>query len=1186
MKVSKKIINSIVAMLILVSMALGMLPSIGITEAYASEGFSVYGTVFNSTGNPLEDAKVVIAKNDIEVASTRTLEDGTYRLENISSGKCDIYIEGSAFLRSSSATSLKAETKRTITVETEDLETSIKIDRLTNCNKVSGIVTDTNTGNPVSNASINMGNNFNRWTASTDENGRYEVYGAPSGEIYASKSSSYDFSVYQSFVDGLNIYTIISANQMLDFSESTLISMDFELDIPTEQKIFGKVTNMGKPLTDVNINLLYKDHNNRDAILGTLLVSETGEFEFNGLYGGEYDVVVANGNKLYSTRYASKHIVLNGTDEEINYNLCKISGTVKDSSGNNVDSYSINIKNVNTDTNIGSTHGNGTSYEYKYVVPGTYEIEAVWHVNNAGTAAGQEDKILVKRVVQVTGDTIVDLKQGETYEEPVISMHKVTGTVTNSITNNKLPNAKITITSAVGAEVGTTTTDSSGRYELGNLPDGTYTVTVVYKGITKTATVTIAGSDQEVNVALEIPLVNEVTIVLDTDRIVNFTVDGAGDDHKITGTVTDSKTKDPLPGAKVEIKDKDGNKVGEVKTGPDGSYEIPNLPDGEYTITVTYPDPTNPNKDITKDIPVTIDGEDKQVDIELDIPRPSSNKYKITGTAKEGTTPLGNVFIQLLDSTGRVIKSTYSSSTGYYEFTELTPGTYEVKGYYTKVTGGAAGTGPNAGGSVQQLEVSKRVTIVDKNMVVDLQFGKNTPTTPEDKPTKPEDKPTKPEDKPTKPEDKPTKPEDKPTKPEDKPTKPEDKPTKPEDKPEDKPQQPEDKPTTPEDKPQQPEEKPTSPEDKPQQPEDKPEDKPKQPESNIDDNPVPGGNKETENPPAPDDNHKITGIVINSDTEEPLPGVPVKIKDKDGNEVGPIDTEDDGTFTIPDLPDGEYTITVTYPDPTNPIHSIIEEVTVIIDHSDEEVVIRLDIPKTTPEENYSIIGEVIDQNDNPLPGVTVEVYDETGKKIDTVKTDKDGNFILKNLPDGTYTLVASYPDPTNPDGTPIMETVKVTISGKDEKITIRMNIPDIRTGATGTFNDGIKRIAMIAAISLAMLVGLGLLWLLLLAWYRRVKVFNDINTDQYRDEDWKLVYKNYVRKEDQEEKIYYINIPKEVFDKKVTDSFKVVLKKLFVKRHNGDMFIVRIIDKDNDNAIIKSYSFEIDKEENEIPFIY
>ena len=39
-----------------------------------------------------------------------------------------------------------------------------------------------------------------------------------------------------------------------------------------------------------------------------------------------------------------------------------------------------------------------------------------------------------------------------------------------------------------------------------------------------------------------------------------------------------------------------------VPTGPDGSYEIPNLPDGEYTITVTYPDPTNPDKDITKDV--------------------------------------------------------------------------------------------------------------------------------------------------------------------------------------------------------------------------------------------------------------------------------------------------------------------------------------------------------------------------------------------------------------------------------------------------------------------------------------------------------------------------------------------------------------------------------------------------------
>ena len=497
--------------------------------------------------------------------------------------------------------------------------------------------------------------------------------------------------------------------------------------------------------------------------------------------------------------------------------------------------------------------------------------------------------------------------------------------------------------------------------------------------------------------------------------------------------------------------------------------------------------------------------------------------YKISGFIKDSNgNYLSGVAVQITNQSGQVIATVYTNTKGYYEVSGLAPGVYQVAAI--------SGNRP-----------SSTATIINQDVVVNLtiKVGGN-----KDPGGKPEDKPTKPEDKPTKPEDKPTKPED-------------------------KPQQPE-QPNKTENTPQQPEE--------PKQPANT-----KGPEINIDDDPVPGDNKEPENPPAPDDDHKITGIVIDSDTEDPIPGVPVKIKDKDGNEVGPIDTEDDGTFTIPDLPDGEYKITVTYPDPINPINSITEEVTVIIDHSDEEVVIRLHIPKPTPEENHSIIGEVIDQNDKPLPGTTVDVYDAKGNKVGTTTTDKDGNFILSNLPNGTYTSVASYPTPLNPDGAVVTETVKVTISGEDEKITIRMNIDDTRT-AEGIFKNTFRKAVMITAISLLFLLGIGLLWLLLFTWYWKAKIYNDTNTEEYKDSNYELVHKDYVDKEDKG--VYFVKIPKKIVEQRKTDYFAVELNKLFVKRHNGDMLIVKIIDENNEDKVMTSYSFEIDKEENVITFDY
>ena len=134
------------------------------------------------------------------------------------------------------------------------------------------------------------------------------------------------------------------------------------------------------------------------------------------------------------------------------------------------------------------------------------------------------------------------------------------------------------------------------------------------------------------------------------------------------------------------------------------------------------------------------------------------------------------------------------------------------------------------------------------------------------------------------------------------------------------------------------------------------------------------------------------------------------------------------------------------------------------------------------------------------------------------------------------------------------------------------------TGANGTFNEMLRRVLYIAAFSILVLLGVGIIWLILIAWYRRVKVYNDKNTDDYEEENYEVVYKGYIKKEDKG--IYYITIPEKIIEERTTDRFQIKLKELFARRHNGDMLMVEI------EGTKLSYSFEIDEKENMVKFTY
>lgn len=340
-------------------------------------------------------------------------------------------------------------------------------------------------------------------------------------------------------------------------------------------------------------------------------------------------------------------------------------------------------------------------FEFTGLIDGEYKVVATYN------GITKEVSVTINGADE-EADIVLDLSNTNTN-------HKITGTVTNSNNDEPLAGAKVEIKDQEGNKIGETTTKEDGTYEIPNLPDGSYTITVSYpdptnpdSNITKDVSVTINGADEQVNIELDIP-----------DKIK--------ENHKVFGTITDSNTNQPIPGVKVLVKDSEGNEVGSTVTKEDGTYEIPNLPDGSYTLEVVYEDPSgNPDKNIIKEVPVTINGADEQVDIELNIPNKPAETYKILGTAKYEVELLSNVYVQLIDkNTGRTIKTTYTNNDGKYEFDDLTPGVYEVKGTYTKTTG----TGTAAGGSVEQLDAIVAVTIVDKDMTADLQF-KTEPVNP------------------------------------------------------------------------------------------------------------------------------------------------------------------------------------------------------------------------------------------------------------------------------------------------------------------------------------------------------------------------------------------------------------------------------------------------------------------------
>lgn len=169
---------------------------------------------------------------------------------------------------------------------------------------------------------------------------------------------------------------------------------------------------------------------------------------------------------------------------------------------------------------------------------------------------------------------------------------------------------------------------------------------------------------------------------------------------------------------------------------------------------------------------------------------------------------------------------------------------------------------------------------------------------------------------------------------------------------------------------------------------------------------------------------------------------------------------------------------------------------------------------------------------------------------------------------------------------------EVTPEDDPAPIYVGDNDSDKETNATalGKFVEAAKKIVVSVVISLAALSGLLGLLLLIILWMKRIKVLNDRNTDEYKEEKFEVVYRTSVKSEGnliselqkQENRVWTITIPDEIINERVTDEFKVELKKIFCKRYNGEQLIIKLGESEDARQIGKT----IDEKENIVEFTF
>jgi thermitase len=377
---------------------------------------------------------------------------------------------------------------------------------------ITGSVTDAKDGSPIVGATVSDGNR----TATTDITGKYTIANVPPGTyvVVASKAG------YQN--SSLTVSVLLGSTALANFSMSQII-------LPGS--ITGAVTDAkdGSPIGGAQVS---------DGIR-TVLTDAAGKYTISNVPPESYQVVASKEGYQTSSSTAS---VLQGTTAVANFSLSQIivPGSITGSVTDAKDGSPIVGATVSDSIRTATTDATG-KYTIDNVPPGTYQVVAS------------------KEGYQTSSLTVSVLQGAIAVANFSLSQIILPGSITGSVTNAK--DGSPIVGAAVTDGTRTATTDASGKYNIADVPLGSYQVVASKEGYQSSSWT--------------------VSVLSGATAVANFSMSQSILPGSITGSVTDAKGGSPIVGVAVN----DGTRT--ATTDATGKYTIANVPPGTYQVTAS-----------------------------------------------------------------------------------------------------------------------------------------------------------------------------------------------------------------------------------------------------------------------------------------------------------------------------------------------------------------------------------------------------------------------------------------------------------------------------------------------------------------------------------------------------------------------------------------------------------------------
>ncbi|NIH77904.1 MFS transporter [Amycolatopsis viridis] len=147
---------------------------------------------------------------------------------------------------------------------------------------------------------------------------------------------------------------------------------------------------------------------------------------------------------------------------------------------------------------------------------------------------------------------------------------------------------------------------------------------------------------------------------------------------------------------------------------------------------------------------------------------------------------------------------------------------------------------------------------------------------------------------------------------------------------------------------------------------------------------------------------EVSGVVRVAGKAVPLPGATVTLTDSRGEVTGAAISDADGGYVFRGVGSGIYTL-VASADRMRPVASLISVPDSGVLHQDIEIAAAV-----------VLAGTARTDSGRPVPDARITVLDADGNVASVARTDENGEYVVTDLPEGDYTVVASgYPPATS-----------------------------------------------------------------------------------------------------------------------------------------------------------------------------